>query len=417
MPGRNWTRKSIEEMIDAYLRKRLKGGVSGGQIQLPGCTITIRPFSGAGPTTPTSYIININTRSPYEENTSPKFIYYAYEIKDGPTSYHTEYKYMKDINWFNTFYPDFAKKFNKLMNNVSFDGGALGDNITRTGNTDFRFLAMIDGASNLDTSKHFQRYWDYVVHGDSGDPEVIYGSTHALSYARGQSFAPILGMRPNVSGGSRWNPTKQTVEFNTLDHLSFKQKTATFMGIIGASSSDYMDDKIYRLRCYDQYGQLQRIGIGHLSPLSVRSNPWKTINTTTQGLTYYTSIVEPSPSTVNIQNDSLRMLMESSYMNVYYGGYAKKASPDSEPYPKYRRQVMYLTGVELADFSASDSYDQDDDFISKANEDFTIDLFNVLMSWLYVGLIGDHTRPKMAQRPKNIIETKTIVAGDLMEPL
>lgn len=30
MPGRNWTRKSIEEMIDAYLKKRLKGGGGTG---------------------------------------------------------------------------------------------------------------------------------------------------------------------------------------------------------------------------------------------------------------------------------------------------------------------------------------------------------------------------------------------------
>lgn len=402
-------------MIDAYLKKRLKGGISGGQIQLPGCTITIRPFSGAGATTPTSYLININTTSPYEENTSSKFIYYANEIKDGPTTYHTEYEYMRDINWFNTYYPDFAKKFNKFMSNVSFDGS--GDNVQRLGNSDFRFIAMIDGASNLNTNTHFQRYWDYVVNGASGDPEDIYGANHALRYARGQSFDPIVGMKPNVSGGSSWNPTKQTVELNTLDHLSFKQKTATFMGIIGASSSDYMDDKIYRLRCEDQYGQIQRIGIGHLSPLSVRSNPWKTINITEQGLRYYTSIVEPSPSTVNIQSDSLRMLMESSYMNVYYGGYAKMNYPDDEPIPKYRRQVMYLTGVELADYTASDAYDQDDDFISKANEDFTIDLFNVLMSWLYVGLIGDHTKPKMAPRPKNIIETITYSSAILNDPV
>lgn len=50
MPGRNWTRKSIEEMIDAYLKKRLKGG---GNINLGelGGIVEIQPSRDFGPYT------------------------------------------------------------------------------------------------------------------------------------------------------------------------------------------------------------------------------------------------------------------------------------------------------------------------------------------------------------------------------
>lgn len=404
-------------MIDAYLKKRLKGG-AGGEIQLPGCTITIRPFDGAGGNTPTSYIININVHSPYEENTSPKFVYYTTDIQDGPTSYHADYTYLRDVNLFNTHYPDFAKKFNKIMANASFDGFSSN---TSASVRDLRFLAMIDGASNLNTQTHFQRYWDYVVNGSSGDPTDIYTDLSALDVARTKNFQPIIGMQPNQKRGSstyRYNPTTQIYDYNTPDVLGFHCKTATFMGIIGASHSDYMTDKIYRLRCYDRYDQLMRIGLGQISPMSRITNPWFTSYITdNSNLKYYSSKITQAPSSVNIQSDSLALLMRSWYMNNFYGGYSDATHPDVGPVPKYRRQVMYLTGIELADPDAPTDYEHDDDFISAAFDDFTIELFNVLMSWLYVGLINNHLTDDNLKRPKNKVENLTLFSPQVEEGL